>query len=284
VLPQCQEGDYNSEAAHMKRRKYRTRQNPSTLVRLVAIGALILWVGLLVILVLNYQQPADTTYASNVKASESNTEPPVASSRPSERSLKRQNGNSEIKSTSVRDRSGLPAGSADLNDAAARIEHQRQRPALASTATTLRTEVSNNHADTQPDSARVKTSARTPADTARDRVIRAQFTTGIKGQEPINRIRSVFSKDGEVFSLDGRPIRALYYFTEIKGMRGETVTHRWEHNGEVVTKTSFYVGGDPWRVYSHEDLPPSMAGDWRLVVTDAQGKVIKTDSFLYQAF
>jgi hypothetical protein len=132
------------------------------------------------------------------------------------------------------------------------------------------------------DIARLETATEPPATHALASVARAQFTTGIEAREPINRVESVFSINGRVYSLDGRPLDRLYYFTEITGMGGETVIHRWEYEGITMEETSFEIGDDRYRVYSSKDLPPNAKGDWRVVVTDAQGNVIKTDSFLYQ--
>src|SRR5680860_671796 len=74
-------------------------------------------------------------------------------------------------------------------------------------------------------------------------VVRAQFTTGIDNSQPVNSIHSVFSTNGQVFSLDGRPLPRLYYYTEINATRGEKIVHRWEHDGEVVAEASFDVAG-----------------------------------------
>ena len=115
-------------------------------------------------------------------------------------------------------------------------------------------------------------------------VVRAQFTTGIDNSQPVNSIHSVFSTNGQVFSLDGRPLPRLYYYTEINATRGEKIVHRWEHDGEVVAEASFDVAGDSWPVYSSEKLPPATPGNWRVVVTDAAGNVIRADRFSYQAY
>ena len=122
-----------------------------------------------------------------------------------------------------------------------------------------------------------------PEDAIPASVVRAQFTTGIDNSQPVNSINSVFSTQGQVFSLDGRPLPRLYYFTEINATRGEKIVHRWEHDGEVVAQASFDVAGDR-PVYSSEKLPPATPGNWRVVVTDAKGNVIRADRFSYQMY
>lgn len=105
-------------------------------------------------------------------------------------------------------------------------------------------------------------------------VSRAQFTTGIKQREPIDQV-------GPVIPATGNGIKQLYYFTEIKGMRGETIIHRWEHEGQVVAKVQLRIGSNQWRTYSSKNLIPAMTGNWRVVVVDSQGKPIQTGHFVY---
>lgn len=247
----------------MRRRRRGARFNQPRFVRLIAVGALVLWIGLLVAGVLGYEPPVDDERATTTPVHE--LEPRqiagLARNRPEE------------------------AHDSDPTYAATRVtETRRARPRMTSTERESPTVAADKRAPGKSDMARLETRARTSANTVPDRVARAQFTTGIAAQEPVNRVNSVFSINGENYSMDGRPLRALYYFTEVEGMRGETVTHRWEHGGEVVAQASFDVGGDSWRIYSSEELVPEMAGDWRVVVSDAQGNVIKTDTFTYQAF
>jgi hypothetical protein len=64
-------------------------------------------------------------------------------------------------------------------------------------------------------------------------------------------------------------------------MRGETITHRWEHEGRVVTKVPFRIESNSWRVYSRKQLTPATKGNWLVVVTDSKGEVIRRDSFKY---
>lgn len=113
------------------------------------------------------------------------------------------------------------------------------------------------------------------AQTTSEGVARAQFTTGIKAREPIDRMASVIPvQDSEL---------PLYYFTEIRNMSGETITHLWKYKGTIVSKKSFAIGGSRWRVYSRKDLAPSMTGRWQVIVLDSSGKTIDSSSFIYNA-
>lgn len=107
------------------------------------------------------------------------------------------------------------------------------------------------------------------------RIARARFTTGIEAREPIDQVENVFPSQGQA-------VRTLYYFTEVTNMTGETVTHRWEYEGEVIASVPFEIGSANWRTWSSKDLRADMPGRWRVIVTDDQGQVLATDSFTYQ--
>ncbi len=105
---------------------------------------------------------------------------------------------------------------------------------------------------------------------AAEGVARAAFTTAIDDREPVD----------EVSSLDTDTSR-VYYFTEIKGLKGQTITHRWEQNGEVQATVSFDIGGDRWRIWSSKNLQPEFTGQWQVMVLDEAGNVLSQNSFNY---
>ena len=94
-------------------------------------------------------------------------------------------------------------------------------------------------------------------------VSRSTFTSAVVKREPIDRVTTVDSK---------RPF--VYFFTELKGMAGQTVTHRWEHNGEIVAENEFKVGAPKWRVWSARVLPPHRPGQWTVSVINAADEVV----------
>ncbi len=101
-------------------------------------------------------------------------------------------------------------------------------------------------------------------------VAKSVFTTEIVDREPVNDLNS--------FSTD---IKQIYFFTDIRNMSGNRVTHRWLHSGETRAEISFNVGGPRWRVYSSKNLVAEWVGDWTVEVVNSAGTVIHTDSFVY---
>jgi hypothetical protein len=101
-------------------------------------------------------------------------------------------------------------------------------------------------------------------------VARVLFTSGVRKHEPTDRI--------ERLTTDGRPLR-VYCFTELRQMRGRTVVHRWEHEGEPVAQLRFdEARSERWRVYSSKVIRKDMMGSWQVVVTDGEGRELaRTD-------
>lgn len=97
-----------------------------------------------------------------------------------------------------------------------------------------------------------------------ENVVRAQFAWGIKEKEPAGEIRSpaILQRGDSV---------ALYFFSELKGMNGQTLTHQWSHNGTVAVSKNFRVDGDRWRVFSSKQLNSDLLGEWKVAIRDSNG-------------
>ncbi|MGH8626991.1 MAG: DUF2914 domain-containing protein [Gammaproteobacteria bacterium] len=107
------------------------------------------------------------------------------------------------------------------------------------------------------------------------RIARALFTNAIRGGEPTDA-------EGPVIFSQGGTGKSLYFFTELRGLQGERVTHRWEYQGKPVLSIPFKIGSNRWRVYSNKRLPANMTGNWRVVIADSSGAVIAAKEFRYQ--
>lgn len=103
------------------------------------------------------------------------------------------------------------------------------------------------------------------------RVARAQFTSAIENREPVDRLVVASPLIGEV-----------YFFTDLRHLDGRTVTHRWKHEGTVVSVVPFKVGGPRWRVYSKKVIEPDEIGTWSVTVIDESGWPLYTELFRYE--
>ena len=103
-------------------------------------------------------------------------------------------------------------------------------------------------------------------------VARAVFTSGVNDREPTDTL-STLTNDAT----------NITFFTELQGMEGQTVTHRWEHDNKVMAEVKFDVGGSRWRVFSSKRLDPSWTGEWKVSVVDANGGTLSASTFTYAA-
>jgi len=101
-------------------------------------------------------------------------------------------------------------------------------------------------------------------------VSRTAFTTAIENKEPASNLQEVSSD-----------VRRVYFFTELLGLNGHTIFHRWEYNGQVLAEISFQVGGDRWRTWSSKNMLASWLGKWQVSVLDEGGNIIEQNSFEY---
>ena len=65
----------------------------------------------------------------------------------------------------------------------------------------------------------------------------------------------------------------IYYFTEIKDMKGRIIYHQWLHEGKVVFKSPFKILGKRWRVATSKSLGYSAQGQWIVRSVDKAGKI-----------
>ncbi len=103
------------------------------------------------------------------------------------------------------------------------------------------------------------------------RVARAQFTTAIENREPVDQV-----------VVASPPLEEVFFFTDLRHMEGETVTHSWRYRGALVQQVNFEVGGPRWRVFSKRSLKPDEFGEWSVTVTDGSGWPLYTELFRYE--
>jgi len=101
-------------------------------------------------------------------------------------------------------------------------------------------------------------------------VARAVFTTAVQQAEPVDSLSELRSGAEQV-----------YLFMELRGMTGEAVVQTWEHKGSVVARVHFHVEHPDARLWAGRLLTPDMQGSWRVVITNAAGKVLAEKTLDY---
>lgn len=104
----------------------------------------------------------------------------------------------------------------------------------------------------------------------RGSVARAVFTSQIVDREPVDDLATIPNAQQQV-----------YFFSELRHLEGQIITHRWEYQGQVMAEVKFKVGGPRWRVYSSKNLLPEWVGQWTVLVLDESGQPLKASIFEY---
>lgn len=139
--------------------------------------------------------------------------------------------------------------------------------AAAATPPTLETESAEEVAP----AAKAPNASDHTASVASSEVALARFTTAVENREPIDAIAFLSSEATQII-----------FFTDLRGLSGETVTHRWEFGGEVMAEVPFDVGSNRFRVWSSKQLKPVWLGEWTVSVVKSDGEILATESFTFQ--
>lgn len=100
-------------------------------------------------------------------------------------------------------------------------------------------------------------------------VAEGAITTAVEDHAPVDRI-AVYPAD----------YGKLYCFTRIIGAQDDTrVTHVWYYQDTEMARVSLPVRSANWRTYSSKRFLPQWAGDWKVVVLDAEDQPLTTLSF-----
>jgi hypothetical protein len=103
-------------------------------------------------------------------------------------------------------------------------------------------------------------------------VSRALFTTGIDNREPV----------AIVDSIDSSTNNSITFFTEVNDMSGQTVTHQWMYQDQVMFEKTFEVRAARWRIWTSKTLIPAWSGIWMVNVLDNERNLLVSKSFEYQ--
>lgn len=74
-------------------------------------------------------------------------------------------------------------------------------------------------------------------------------------------------------------VAKLYCWTKLTGgQEGDSITHRWTKDGEVMGEVKLNVNASPWRTYSSKAIMPEWKGKWSVEILQ-NDTVIKTKEF-----
>jgi hypothetical protein len=99
-------------------------------------------------------------------------------------------------------------------------------------------------------------------------ITRAAFTSAISGREPVDQLTHISAG------------QQVYYFTELVGLQGHVINHKWERNGAFQLGLQFPVSGSPWRVNSSKSISVNLPGVWTVTVQNDDGSILRRDTLV----
>jgi hypothetical protein len=72
--------------------------------------------------------------------------------------------------------------------------------------------------------------------------------------------------------------RMVYFFTELRGLAGRPIAHRWQWEGRIVQDRAVRPASQAWRAYTAKAI--DRPGSWQVAVVDtATGSVLAEQRF-----
>ncbi|HBR86227.1 MAG TPA: DUF2914 domain-containing protein [Candidatus Marinimicrobia bacterium] len=103
-----------------------------------------------------------------------------------------------------------------------------------------------------------------------ENISNAVFALDIKDRVPINIVEEADNSLGKI-----------YFFTNIRNLDGERITHRWIYKDKVMADVSFDINGPRWRVWSSKNLWYTWIGKWKVQVLRMDGSLLYEKIFNY---
>jgi hypothetical protein len=139
--------------------------------------------------------------------------------------------------------------------------------AVGATVAPSQVDTTRTRKPSYPDSMKYPESGSVGTPSTSSVVKRAVISSGIANHEPMDSLSKVPSTTGKVF-----------FFTEIVGMEGKTITHRWIKDGSKVADIRISVASNNYRCHSSRSVS-GKSGYWSVQVLDADGKKLREVAF-----
>lgn len=102
-------------------------------------------------------------------------------------------------------------------------------------------------------------------------ISRAVLTTGISEREPVDVLKE---------SIEQTQFQEkLFFFTEVRKLKGQTISHLWFHQDQLMAEIPLTISADRYRTYSSKNIMPSQTGQWRVEAVTEQGELLAQKTF-----
>lgn len=103
-----------------------------------------------------------------------------------------------------------------------------------------------------------------------ENISQAVFAKAVEDRTPV-----------EIVTEADHSLGKIYFFTNIRHLSGDRITHRWIYKDKVKAEVSFDIKGNRWRVWSSKNLWHTWKGAWQVDVINAKGEVLLSKTFKY---
>jgi hypothetical protein len=105
-------------------------------------------------------------------------------------------------------------------------------------------------------------------------VKRFVLARSVEGNEPRGSLDDIVP--------DAKGVVEVSSFSEVMGLEGKVLEYRWLREGEQVLRIRVPVAAERWRSHASKRIYPSMKGDWRVELRDAEGNLLANAEFVYR--
>jgi hypothetical protein len=98
-----------------------------------------------------------------------------------------------------------------------------------------------------------------------EHISQAAFATSVEDRTPVEIVTEVNDSLGKI-----------YFFTNIRNLTGDKITHRWIYKDKVKAEVSFDIKGKRWRVWSSKNLWHTWIGQWKVEVVNQKNEILLT--------
>lgn len=112
-----------------------------------------------------------------------------------------------------------------------------------------------------------------PVDIKSEKIVRAQLTNGLSKREPIDKL-------GGTISMNEQGLIKVFLFTDMNGLKGETLYHEWYLADKRMARVKINVRNNNVSASSSKFIDKYMMGDWKVNVVNHNGDALVSADFV----
>ncbi len=91
----------------------------------------------------------------------------------------------------------------------------------------------------------------------------------------------IHKEPSQTFTVLPQAVDQVLFFSEVSGLAGHSIRHRWIYNNAIHSEVNFNIGADRWRFWSSKRMDASRTGTWTVQILDEYNNILASRSFNY---